>query len=95
MEKRDKMKSARKKRIANEYNSTKCSPDYYKGQAISKLERIVKENPSHDRFVSYIRANPHKFLDDELKEIKSTLENLMESEKNFIQWTRDHLANFD
>lgn len=80
----------RRKRIQKEFNSSKKSRDYYKGRALERLNTIIKENPVHSEFVSYIDANSQIFSDDEYKEIEDILNKLKSSEEEFEKWKKNH-----
>lgn len=73
----------RRKRIAEEYNTTGPSTQFLKSRAEAKLKRIVNDNPTWEQCCEYMNANPQEFKEEERKEIERELETMMQTTNDF------------
>ena len=65
MENIEEKKEEHKKRVLEEYNSTKNSPVYYRKNAYEKLRKTIKDKSSLEEFLLYMDTNIQRMSIDE------------------------------
>ena len=92
MDANDKEISDKRNKRIEEFQQTKPSPQYFKGKALEKLKRIVKDNLSWEIFKDYIAANTHEFSDEEFAEINSLIEKMIDDKTFFEEWIENNIT---